>query len=84
MRGAPAQRIQALAGHAHITTTERYMHLSPQATESAIRLLESPGIFLGRGNMGATSEAGNTRASNATPEWGWRRGGSRTLMKRKR
>lgn len=40
MRGAPARAIQELAGHAHITTTQRYMHLSPAALDQAIALLE--------------------------------------------
>jgi hypothetical protein len=40
MRGAPARAIQDLAGHADLRTTRRYMHLSPAALESAIRLLE--------------------------------------------
>ncbi len=40
MRGAPAKAIQELAGHADLTTTMRYMHLSPGSTEAAIALLE--------------------------------------------
>jgi integrase len=54
MRGAPARSIQELAGHQDLSTTQRYMHLSPAAIESAIRLLDtppSPEIF---GNMLAT------------------------------
>jgi integrase len=43
MRGAPARAIQELAGHQDLTTTQRYMHLSPSAVESAIRLLEQQG-----------------------------------------
>jgi integrase len=39
MRGAPAKAIQELAGHIHLSTTQRYMHLSPQAREGAIALL---------------------------------------------
>jgi len=51
MRGAPARAIQELAGHQDLGTTQRYMHLSPAALESAIRLLDSPGIPLQRGEM---------------------------------
>jgi site-specific recombinase XerD len=41
MRGAPARAIQELAGHQDLATTQRYMHLSPAAIESAIGLLEA-------------------------------------------
>jgi len=43
MRGAPARAIQELAGHQDLTTTQRYMHLSPAAIEGAIRLLDQHG-----------------------------------------
>ena len=35
---------QELAGHQDLTTTQRYMHLSPVALDNAIRLLESSGM----------------------------------------
>jgi integrase len=57
MRGAPARAIQELAGHQDLSTTQRYMHLSPAAVENAIRLLETPGVLPGRGNIVATEEA---------------------------
>ncbi|HET7752510.1 MAG TPA: tyrosine-type recombinase/integrase, partial [Anaeromyxobacteraceae bacterium] len=40
MLGAPTKAIQELAGQQSLTTTQRYMHLSPAAKESAIRLLD--------------------------------------------
>ena len=40
-RGAPAKAIQKLAGHADLTTTMRYMHLSPAARQDAIALLNA-------------------------------------------
>jgi integrase len=36
MKGAPAKAIQELAGHTDLTTTMRYMHLSPSALDQAL------------------------------------------------
>lgn len=52
MRGAPARAIQELAGHRDISTTQRYMHLSPAALDAAIRLLDSPAARPGWGSSG--------------------------------
>ena len=41
MKGAPAKAIQELAGHTDLTTTMRYMHLSPSALDQAIALLNA-------------------------------------------
>jgi hypothetical protein len=43
MKGAPGKAIQELAAHANLTTTLRYMHLSPAARTSAIALLNDRG-----------------------------------------
>jgi integrase len=42
MRGVPARAVQELAGHRDLSTTQRYMHLSPAAVIDAIRLLDRP------------------------------------------
>jgi integrase len=47
MRGAPARAIQTLAGHQDLSTTQRYMHVSPAVVEDAIRLLDQPGFRRG-------------------------------------
>jgi site-specific recombinase XerD len=57
MRGAPARAIQELAGHQDLITTQRYMHLSPAALDSAIRLLDCSGVPHGRGDMVETDLA---------------------------
>jgi integrase len=51
MRGAPARSIQELAGHQDLTTTQRYMHLSPAALDAAIRLLDGDGPAFTRGDI---------------------------------
>jgi integrase len=57
MKGAPARAIQELAGHRDLATTQRYMHVSPTAVETAIRLLDSPGVLPGLGEMLETGKA---------------------------
>ena len=47
MKGAPARAIQELAGHQDLSTTQRYMHLSPATLDAAIRLLDGDGSFVG-------------------------------------
>lgn len=54
LRRSAARAIQELAGHAHFTTTQRYMHLSPSTLDGAIRLLEPPAGVSDRGNSLAT------------------------------
>ena len=56
MRGAPARAIQELAGHESLTTTQRYIHLSPVATDLAIALLDRRVITQHFGDMLETAE----------------------------
>ena len=46
--------IQELAGHADLTMTQRYMHLSPAALDAAIGLLDRPSGEQSCGDMLAT------------------------------
>ena len=57
IRGATTKAIQELAGHASLTTTQRYMRLSPAAKESAIRLLEFGVRGEKRGEIGESGGA---------------------------
>ena len=50
-RGAPPRAIQELAGHRELGMTQRYMHLSPAALDSAIRLLDRPAILQNFGDI---------------------------------
>jgi integrase len=58
MRGAPARAIQELAGHQDLSTTQRYMHLSPAALDGAIRLLDQGNPAPGFGDILETEGAG--------------------------
>ena len=53
-RVAPARAIRELAGHKDLSTSQRYMHLSPAAIESAIRPVEQPAFEKSRGDILAT------------------------------
>jgi Phage integrase family len=55
MRGAPPRAIQELAGHRELGMTQRYMHLSPAALDSAIRLLDQPSVLQNFGDLGGRS-----------------------------
>jgi integrase len=56
MRGAPPRAIQQLAGHRGLGMTQRYMHLSPAALDSAIRLLDRPAVLQSFGDREGVSE----------------------------
>jgi integrase len=62
MRGAPARAIQELAGHQDLTTTQRYMHLSPAALDAAIRLLDGDGSASRRGDIVEAAGTGSVTA----------------------
>jgi integrase len=51
MRSVPVRAIQELAGHRDLSTTQRYMHLSPSAVVDAIRLLDRPSPAAGFGDI---------------------------------
>jgi site-specific recombinase XerD len=63
MRGAPVRAIQELAGHKDLSMTQRYMHLSPAALDSAIRLLDQPSFVQSRGDILETGSGLNAKAN---------------------
>jgi site-specific recombinase XerC len=56
-----AARVQELAGHRDFGTTQRYMHLSPAAVRSAIRLLEALAPRAGFGDILETEDPGREK-----------------------
>ena len=64
MKGAPARAIQELAGHADLATTQRYMLLSPAATEDAIRLLDMRLNAQSRAKTGDILDTRSTRTGS--------------------
>lgn len=59
MAGASTMAIKELAGHQQISTTQRYMHLSPAAKATAIRLLDR-GADLAVEDLKDTENRGDT------------------------
>lgn len=58
MRGAPPKAVQELAGHESLSTTLRYMHLSPSERDRAIALLDQRQVY---GNLTATEGSGDSK-----------------------
>ena len=63
MHGAAGRAIQELVGHQDLTMTQRYMHLSPDAADRTIRLLERGRRVLPDGDILETATAGETKAN---------------------
>jgi integrase len=59
MTGAHVMEIKALAGHAELETTQRYMHLTPRALRGAVDRLEGSGSRR-RGDAAETVDRGPT------------------------
>jgi Phage integrase family len=64
MRGAAPASLQMLADHRNLATTQRYVHLTPTALDNAIRLLDSPSVPAGSGNMAETAEGQDGKVLN--------------------
>jgi hypothetical protein len=57
MAGASTKAIKELAGHEQISTTQRYMHLSPAAKSEAISLLDRGEDLKAEGEQPSESDA---------------------------
>src|SRR5688500_18773161 len=70
MRGAPPKAIQELAGHADLTMTQRYMHLSPAALDAAIGLLEQTAGRLQPDSTRRTGRVGRPKTTDFVQKFG--------------
>lgn len=66
MLGAAPRAIQELAGHRDLGMTQRYMHLSPAALDSAIRLLDQAPAVKNFGDILETGRAPWERSMDRT------------------
>ena len=71
MRGAASKAIQELAGHHELSVTQRDMHLSPGAADSAIRLLESSPVPPRDGDILETTSEGGCQLTIQLRKAGW-------------
>ena len=63
MHGAAGRAIQELVGHQDLTMTQRYMHLSPNAVDGTIRLLERSQPALTGGEILETAASDECKVS---------------------
>ena len=63
MHGAAGRAIQDLVGHQDLAMTQRYMHLSPDAADRTIRLLERGDRCSPDGDILETAAAGETKVN---------------------
>lgn len=68
MRGAHLAAIRDVLGHAHVTMTERYAHLSASATVAAVRLLDLPMATTNCGHPVGTAMQEHARPLNLPTE----------------